>query len=158
VVFRMSCIYGPHQFGNEDQGWVAHFLIRALAGEPITLYGDGMQVRDILYVDDLVDAMELAVAHAGDAQVRGQAFNIGGGPDNTVSLLELLDLIAELEDAAPTVEWADERTGDQRYYVSDTTRFGELTGWRPKVGVREGVTALHEWLARRRPAVAAHAR
>src|SRR5207237_930761 len=83
VVFRMSCIYGPHQFGNEDQGWVAHFLIRIILGQPITLYGDGLQVRDILYVDDLVDAMQLAQRNIGD--VAGQAFNIGGGPDNTVS-------------------------------------------------------------------------
>jgi CDP-paratose 2-epimerase len=158
VVFRMSCIYGQHQHGNEDQGWVAHFLLRARAEEPLTIYGDGAQVRDILYVDDLVDAMQLALAQAGDAHVRGQAFNIGGGPDNTVSLLELLDLIAELEDAAPIVEWADERTGDQRYYVSDTTRFGELTGWRPQVGVREGVTALHDWLTGTRSAVAARGR
>ena len=158
VVFRMSCIYGPHQHGNEDQGWVAHFLLRARAEEPLTIYGDGAQVRDILYVDDLVDAMQLALAHACEPEVRGQAFNIGGGPANTVSLLELLDLIATLEDAAPIVDWAEERTGDQRYYVSDTTRFGELTGWRPRVDVREGVTALHRWLARGRTAVGAHGR
>jgi len=156
VVFRMSCIYGPHQHGNEDQGWVAHFLRSAVNEEPLTIYGDGAQVRDVLFVDDLVDAMQLAISRAGE--LRGQAFNIGGGPSNTVSLLELLELIAELEDAAPIVEWADERTGDQRYYVSDTTRFGELTGWRPRVGVRAGVTALHGWLARGRSAVGARAR
>jgi CDP-paratose 2-epimerase len=158
VVFRMSCIYGPHQHGNEDQGWVAHFLLRIRADEPLTIYGDGAQVRDILYVEDLVDAMQLALAHSGEAAVRGHAFNIGGGPANTVSLLELLDLIAQLEDSPPIVDWADERTGDQRYYVSNTTRFGELTGWRPRVGVREGVSALHAWLARGRSAVGARGR
>jgi CDP-paratose 2-epimerase len=152
VVFRMSCIYGPHQHGNEDQGWVAHFVLRARARDPLTIYGDGAQVRDILYVDDLVDAMELAMARASHPAVQGQAFNIGGGPDNTVSLLELLDLIEELEDVAPSVEWAEERTGDQRYYVSDTRRFGEVTGWRPTVAVADGVAALHDWLAQRRRA------
>ena len=90
VVFRMSCIYGPHQFGNEDQGWVAHFLIRALKGEPITLYGDGRQVRDILYVEDLVDAFLLAQAEM--PRLSGQAFNMGGGPGNTISLKDLLDI------------------------------------------------------------------
>ena len=92
VVFRMSCIYGPHQFGTEDQGWVAHFLHpRAATAQPITLYGDGMQVRDILFVDDLVDAMLLRASAASTA-LAGQAFNIGGGPGNAISLLELLDL------------------------------------------------------------------
>jgi CDP-paratose 2-epimerase len=158
VVFRMSCIYGPHQHGNEDQGWVAHFLLRARNDEPLTIYGDGAQVRDILYVDDLVDAMEVAISLAREPGFRGQAFNIGGGPQNTVSLLELLELIAELEGGAPIVERAEERTGDQRYYVSDTTRFGELTGWRPQVSVPDGVTALHRWLSRARSAVAARGR
>jgi CDP-paratose 2-epimerase len=148
VVFRMSCIYGPHQHGNEDQGWVAHFLLRALAGEPITIYGDGAQVRDVLFVDDLVDAMQLAIAGAATPDVRGQAFNIGGGPANAISLLELLDLIAELG-TTPEVAWADERPGDQRYYVSDTTRFGEITGWRPTTSVETGVAQLHRWLGRR---------
>src|SRR5205807_203307 len=93
VVFRMSCIYGPHQFGNEDQGWVAHFLIRARQGHTITIYGDGRQVRDVLYVEDLVNALTLAGSNA--QRLRGQAFNIGGGPGNTLSLLELIDLLRE---------------------------------------------------------------
>src|SRR5438067_12116322 len=132
----MSCIYGPHQFGTEDQGWVAHFLIRALEGEPITLYGNGMQVRDILFVEDLVDALLAAQRHM--PEIRGQAFNIGGGPANTISLLELLDLIAALHGRRPEVRFADWRPGDQRYYVSDPRRFMQATGWRPRTGVAEG--------------------
>jgi CDP-paratose 2-epimerase len=145
VVFRMSCIYGPHQFGNEDQGWVAHFLIRALKDQPITLYGDGMQVRDILFVEDLVDAFLLAQAHM--PSIGGRAFNIGGGASNTISLLELLDLIGELNGVRPDVRSGAWRPGDQRYYVSDTRAFQEATGWTQKVDVRNGVRRLYEWLA-----------
>jgi CDP-paratose 2-epimerase len=147
AVFRMSCIYGPHQFGTEDQGWVAHFLIRALEGQPITLYGDGMQVRDILYVEDLVRAFLLAEKNIGS--IAGQAFNMGGGPANTVSLLELMDLIGVLhsrQGRRPQVNFEDWRTGDQRYYVSDYSRFEAATGWRPRVNVREGVGNLYNWL------------
>jgi CDP-paratose 2-epimerase len=144
VVFRMSCIYGPHQFGTEDQGWVAHFLIRAIERAPITIYGDGLQVRDILYVDDLVRAFLLAQQHI-DA-VRGQAFNIGGGPTRTTSLAELIDLIAALERRAIPLEFDGWREADQRYYVSDTRKFEEATGWTPRVSVGEGVRALHGWL------------
>jgi CDP-paratose 2-epimerase len=150
VVFRMSCIYGPHQHGNEDQGWVAHFLRAARAGRPITIYGDGAQVRDILFVDDLVDAMLLAVEDVDDG-IAGNAFNIGGGPENTVSLLELIDMIEELDDESVDVLWDAERAGDQRWYVSDTGKFREATGWRPRVGPAEGVEALAEWLASSRP-------
>jgi CDP-paratose 2-epimerase len=144
AVFRMSCIYGPHQFGTEDQGWVAHFLIRALDEQPITLYGDGMQVRDILYVEDLVRAFLLAEKNIGS--IAGQAFNMGGGPANTVSLLELMDLIGILHERRPRVSFEDWRTGDQRYYVSDFSRFEAATGWRPRVNVREGVGNLYNWL------------
>jgi CDP-paratose 2-epimerase len=145
VVFRMSCIYGPHQHGTEDQGWVAHFAIKGLRGEPITLYGDGAQVRDILFVDDLVDAMMLAREHVD--VTAGSAFNIGGGAENAVSLLEVLDLLAELNDEPPVLSFASERAGDQRYYVADSTRFRAATGWSPTVGVREGVERLAAWLA-----------
>ncbi|MDB5864321.1 MAG: NAD-dependent epimerase/dehydratase [Betaproteobacteria bacterium] len=158
VVFRMSCIYGPHQFGTEDQGWVAHFLLRALERAPITLYGDGMQVRDILFVDDLVDAFLLAERNI--ARLAGQAFNIGGGPRNVISLLELLDCIEALHGARPEVNFQRWRTGDQRYYVSDTSRFQQATGWRPKVGVRVGVERLYRWLREARtptPVSAGHA-
>jgi CDP-paratose 2-epimerase len=153
IVFRMSCIYGPHQFGTEDQGWVAHFLIRAIEGSPIVLYGDGMQVRDILFVDDLVDAFLLAQRHMD--RYAGTAFNIGGGSANTTSLLELLNLIEKLHGDSPDVAMRAWRTGDQRYYVSDTRRFQQATGWHPRVGVEEGVRRLYEWLleAQSQPAV-----
>ncbi|HSK79024.1 MAG TPA: NAD-dependent epimerase/dehydratase family protein [Thermoanaerobaculia bacterium] len=144
VVFRMSCIYGPHQFGTEDQGWVAHFLIRALDGRPVTLYGDGMQVRDILYVEDLVRAFLLAEENV--ERLAGQAFNMGGGAANTVSLLELIDLIGSLHGQRPKVFFENWRTGDQRYYVSNTRKLEEATGWRPRVNVREGVGNLYNWL------------
>jgi CDP-paratose 2-epimerase len=144
AVFRMSCIYGPRQFGTEDQGWVAHFLIRALQGEPITLYGDGLQVRDVLFIDDLVDAVLIALRHMDG--VTGQAFNIGGGPHNTTSLVELIDLISELSATHPSVRFHEWRPGDQRYYVSDTARFSALTGWRPGTSVADGVRRLYDWL------------
>ena len=154
AVFRMSCIYGPHQFGTEDQGWVAHFLLRALAGEAITLYGDGRQVRDVLFVDDLVEAMLLALRglREGAGDLSGRAFNIGGGPQRSVSLLELLDLIAELGGERPAVRFGPWRPGDQRYYVTDTRRFRAATGWEPRVSVREGVGLLRAWLLRSRGA------
>jgi CDP-paratose 2-epimerase len=143
VVFRMSCIYGPHQQGNEDQGWVAHFLMQARDRAPITLFGDGRQVRDVLYVEDLLDAMLLATSRMDD--LAGQAFNMGGGAASTVSLLELLALIGELA-SPPEVRFGDWRVGDQRYYVSDTRRFRQATGWAPKVAPEQGVTLLHDWL------------
>jgi CDP-paratose 2-epimerase len=144
IVFRMSCICGAHQFGTEDQGWVAHFLIQALVGRAITLYGDGRQVRDILAVDDLVDALLLAQEHM--ATQAGQAFNIGGGPHNTVSLLELLEMIGELLGRKPVFEFDEWRAGDQRYYVSDTGKFQAATGWRPSTSVQEGLERLYQWL------------
>ena len=144
LVFRMSCIYGPHQYGNEDQGWVAHFVIRSIAGKPITIYGDGMQVRDILFVDDLVDAFLLAQQHM--KKLAGSAFNIGGGAANSISLLELLDLLAEIHGGDLAVRFEDWRAADQRYYVADTSKFSGLTGWQPRVGVHEGVRRLYEWI------------
>jgi CDP-paratose 2-epimerase len=153
VVFRMSCIYGPHQFGTEDQGWVAHFLIRAIEGRPIVLYGDGMQVRDILYVEDLVDAMLGVVARVD--RLAGRAFNVGGGPANTTSLLELVGRIAALRGEAPAVAFDEWRTGDQRYYVSDVRALGAATGWAPRVGVAEGMERLHEWLVGTRASASA---
>jgi CDP-paratose 2-epimerase len=151
TVFRMSCIYGPRQFGTEDQGWVAHFILCALQGEPITIYGDGMQVRDILFVDDLVDALLLVERHG--ARLSGRAFNMGGGPANAISLLDLLDRIEALHGRRPELASDEWRTGDQRYYVSDTRAFEHATGWRRRVSAEDGIARLYDWLlARRRPA------
>jgi CDP-paratose 2-epimerase len=144
VVFRMSCIYGPRQFGTEDQGWVAHFLLRALQGGPITIYGDGHQVRDVLFVEDLVNAFVLA--QAGMEHLSGRVFNMGGGPARSVSLLELLDRISLLSGRRPEVRFESWRRGDQRYYVSDTRQFEQATGWRARVGVEEGLSRLLQWL------------
>ena len=148
VVFRMSCIYGQRQMGTEDQGWVAHFLIRALSSEPITLYGDGRQVRDILDVHDAVDAYVRALERI-DA-VQGRAFNLGGGPDNAVSLLELVDEIRAITGREVELRFEDWRQGDQRWYVSDTRAaqsaldLGTARGW------RDGVARLAEWLSEER--------
>lgn len=144
AVFRMSCIYGPHQYGTEDQGWVAHFLIRALQDRPITIYGDGLQVRDVLFVEDLVRALRLAGDNIG--RLRGQAFNVGGGPARTISLIELVDLIEELHGRRPELAFAPWRTGDQKYYVSDIRKLDRAIGWRPETAVRDGVAATYEWL------------
>jgi CDP-paratose 2-epimerase len=144
VVFRMSCIYGPHQCGNEDQGWLAHFVLSALKQLPFTLYGDGLQVRDALYVDDLVDALVAANARAPD--LAGRAFNIGGGPNNTTSLVEALDHVSELTGRLPPTEREAERVGDQKYYVSNTGLFEQATGWAPKVTLADGLERLTEWL------------
>jgi CDP-paratose 2-epimerase len=152
VVFRMSCIYGPYQCGNEDQGWVAHFLLQVMRGEPLTLYGDGRQVRDILFVEDLIDAMLLAIVD--ERSLRGTAYNMGGGPGQTVSLLELLDLIGELEGRPASVDHGPWRVGDQRWYVSDIRRFAAATGWRPKVPVAQGVRRLHRWFSEHDSALA----
>jgi CDP-paratose 2-epimerase len=149
VVFRMSCIYGPHQFGNEDQGWVSHFTIAALAGDPITIYGDGKQVRDVLYVDDVVEAYVAAIGSA--AELRGRAFNLGGSPRHTVSLLELIEALEELCGRRLTLNFEDARHGDQRFYVSDTHAFEGATGWNPKTSVREGVRSLAQWLLAHHP-------
>ena len=148
VVFRMSCIYGPHQFGTEDQGWVAHFLIRAMENRPITLFGDGCQVRDILFVDDLVNVLLLAWDRI--AVLSGSAFNMGGGVDRTVSLLELVDMIASVEGRRPHLRFEASRAGDQRYYVSDIGKLKAATGWEPEVSARDGIARLHRWLMQER--------
>lgn len=152
TVLRMSCIYGPHQFGTEDQGWVAHFLIRALQGEPIDVFGDGKQVRDILYAEDLVRAQRAAVEHID--RLQGRAWNIGGGLANSVSLLEVLDLIAEVVGERPQVRFRPVRAGDQKYYVSDCAAFGAVTGWSPTVAPAQGIAMLADWFREHRFAAA----
>jgi CDP-paratose 2-epimerase len=145
AVFRMSCIYGLHQCGNEDQGWVAHFAISALRGEPITLFGDGRQVRDVLFCEDLVGALLLARDRL--PEIAGEAFNMGGGPANAVSLLQVVDTIGRHLGHQPQVRFGPWRQGDQRYYVTDTTGFRERTGWAPQVAPEQGITRLLTWLA-----------
>jgi CDP-paratose 2-epimerase len=144
VVLRMSCIYGPHQNGTEDQGWVAHFLKCALAGQPLKIFGDGLQVRDVLFVEDLVDACELAREHVNE--LSGEAFNIGGGPGQALSLRELLGRLESLVGTTPRISFEGWRVGDQRYYVSDVRRFSAATGWSPRTGITAGLRELHGWL------------
>jgi CDP-paratose 2-epimerase len=137
VVFRMSCIAGPRQFGNEDQGWVAHFLYSALTGKRITIYGDGLQVRDVLHVHDLIDAM--VKVREQSATTRGEIFNVGGGPQRSFSVMEMLHAIEETTGKTVRLDHRDVRPGDQPLYVSDTSKLELLTGWKPR---RELTTIL----------------
>ena len=148
AVLRMSCIYGPRQMGTEDQGWVAHFLIRALEGRPISIYGDGRQVRDILHVRDAVDAY-MAVWSRID-ELGGRAFNLGGGPTNAVSLRQLLAHIDTLVDRPVEFDFSDWREGDQRYFVADTRRAAAELGLTTPIDWRSGVAELAAWLAEAR--------
>ena len=147
AVFRMSCICGPRQFGVEDQGWVAHFVICALLGRPITIYGDGKQVRDVLFVDDLVEAMQAFIARPADG---GLVCNVGGGPGFTLSLLELLELLERETGRRPPVRFADWRASDQRVYVSDIRRAAATLGWRPRTSPAEAVRTMVAWVAEHR--------
>ncbi len=144
VVFRQSCIYGPHQFGIEDQGWVAWFAIRALLDMPVTIYGDGKQVRDVLYIDDLIAAFDGAVACI--SRTSGQAYNIGGGPDNTLSLLELIDNLDEQLSRSMQFSFADWRPGDQLVYISNLKKAQTDFGWQPRVRPAAGLEMLVGWL------------
>jgi CDP-paratose 2-epimerase len=151
VVLRMSCIYGPRQFGNEDQGWVAHFALTGLRGGEITIYGDGKQVRDLLYVDDLVDSMMTCVARID--RTSGEIYNIGGGPDNTISVwAELHAPLAKLIGKLPGVTYGAFRPGDQLVYISDIRKAQQELGWAPKVRIADGLKQMVEqwgpqWLA-----------
>jgi CDP-paratose 2-epimerase len=144
TVFRMSCIYGRRQLGTEDEGWVAHFARQMLCGGRLSICGDGRQVRDILYIDDLLDAMLLAL-EAID-RTAGRAFNIGGGPDHAVSLLEVVHSLSELSGIEPQVSYGPRRKGDPPYYVSDTRCFRQATGWTPRIAVEQGESSLYHWL------------
>jgi CDP-paratose 2-epimerase len=148
TVLRMSCIYGPRQMGTEDQGWVAHFLIRALRGEAVTIYGDGCQVRDILHVDDAVAAWIGAWRRIG--KVLGQPLNLGGGPRNAVSLNHVLDAIAEISGRPVEVAHGAVRAGDQRWFVADTRRARSLLGLAEPTGWRDGLRNLADWLREER--------
>jgi len=142
VTFRMSCIYGLHQYGNEDQGWVAHFVISSVLKKPLVLYGNGKQVRDVLFIDDLVKAFELAIENIN--KTKGKAYNIGGGSENTISLLELLDMLKKFG-LKPEYSFDDWRTADQKVYISDIRKAGEF-GWKPQISPKEGVTKLFQWV------------
>ncbi len=144
AVIRMSCIYGPRQFGTEDQGWIAHFFIQSLRRQPIMIYGDGYQVRDALHVDDAVAAW-LAILDGIDA-ASGQVFNLGGGADNAISLRELLALMETMGRRPSDVFYRAWRPGDQPWYVSDTAALRRALSWQPRVSVREGLKSLDAWL------------
>jgi CDP-paratose 2-epimerase len=145
VVFRQSSIYGPRQFGIEDQGWIAFLAICAATGKPITIYGDGKQVRDILYIDDLARVFEQAMARIG--QAAGQVYNIGGGPKRTLSIwTETGPLLEKLAGRKLEVRFADWRPGDQRIYVSDISKAEAALAWTPRVEPEEGVRRLWEWI------------
>ncbi len=148
VVFRMSCIAGPRQFGNEDQGWVAHFLYSAVRGLPVVIYGDGRQVRDVLCVHDLIRAMELV--RAKTELTAGQIYNIGGGPENTVSLLEIMERIQAITSRRIEYDQDDPRPGDQLVYVTDFTKLRRDTAWRPEFTVSQTLTQIYEWWKRNR--------
>src|SRR5215813_3546751 len=144
VVLRMSCIYGPRQFGTEDQGWMAHFIISALTKRSITIYGNGKQLRDVLFVDDVVRAFRLVTDRIDRAA--GEVFNIGGGPSNTISVwAEFGQLVAELAGPDISVNFDDWRPGDQPCYVSDIRKARELLDWRPLIDKETGVRRLWEW-------------
>lgn len=144
VVFRQSCIYGPRQFGLEDQGWLAWFAIRAMQNLPVTIYGDGKQVRDVLYIDDLVRAYDMAVASIGHAA--GHAFNIGGGHDHTLSVLEALDLLKEHFEGGLSYSFDNWRPGDQLVFVSNINKARQMLGWEPSIRPADGVARLTAWL------------
>jgi CDP-paratose 2-epimerase len=148
AVFRMSCIYGQRQMGTEDQGWVAHFLIRALEDKPIAIYGDGRQVRDILDVGDAVNAYVAALDNI--ERVSGRAFNLGGGPANAISLLELIEEMRAITGREIELHFEDWRQGDQRWFVADTSAARSTLALPKPRGWREGVAALAEWLSNER--------
>ncbi len=148
AVLRMSCIAGPRQFGNEDQGWVAHFLYCAMENRPNVLYGDGRQVRDILYVGDLLDAFEAVREHRSVTE--GQIYNVGGGEGNTTSLLELMDEIEHMTGQRLRYRTEPMRIGDQLIYVTDYSKLTRETGWRPQTELRETLDAILAWWTRNR--------
>ena len=145
VVMRQSCIYGPRQFGIEDQGWLAWFVIAAVLDKPITIYGNGKQVRDMLHVRDLIAAYDAAVAR--QKKVGGQIYNIGGGPEHTLSIwTECGPMLEEMVGRKIPVKRGAVRPGDQMVYVSDIRKAEKDLGWAPKIGVEQGVRELVEWV------------
>jgi CDP-paratose 2-epimerase len=142
AVFRLSCIFGTRQFGVEDQGWISHFAISTILGRPLTIYGNGKQVRDVLYVDDLVQLFDQFI----HSSLPHGVFNVGGGPGQTVSLLELLDALQDLTGRRSTVRLLDPRPSDQRIYISNTQKVEHQVGWRPRTSVSEGLQNVVAWV------------
>jgi len=145
VVLRQSCIYGPHQFGIEDQGWVAWFVIAAIMRKPIMIFGNGKQVRDILFIDDLLDVYDRCIEMQSVSA--GQIYNVGGGPENTISIWKqfspiLEDLLGEKID----VKYAGWRPGDQFVYISDIQKAKDELNWQPEYDVRKGIASLFDWV------------
>jgi CDP-paratose 2-epimerase len=153
VVFRQSCIYGTRQFGIEDQGWIAWFCLAAAFGQPFTIFGDGKQIRDTLWVDDLIDAYERSLERIDT--VRGETFNLGGGPRNTLSLLELVAELERSSDGPLRPCFAAWRPGDQRVFVADIRKAERFLGWKPTVSTRDGVSRLVDWIGHNRMLFAA---
>ena len=143
VVLRQSCIYGSHQYGTEDQGWVAHFVHSILKDRPLTIYGDGTQVRDLLDARDLSALYSTVIDKIGIT--RGQVYNVGGGPPNQRNLLEVIDQIGEITGKRPQFSFSAWREGDQKFYVSDVDKARHDLGWEPKVDFDRGLRDLIAW-------------
>lgn len=144
VVFRQSCIYGEHQYGNEDQGWVAHFIIKSLLGSKISIYGDGKQIRDLLEVSDLVRAYGMAVQKI--EKIKGEIYNIGGGAENAFSLLELIGFLEKILQIEIKYDFSGWRPGDQKIFISDNTKLKNELKWVPLVTKEKGVKKLAGWI------------
>ena len=157
VVFRQSCIYGTRQFGTEDQGWVMHFLKKILQGEKINIYGNGKQIRDILYIDDLISCYLLALSKQSFStnkingpkgnKIKGSVYNIGGGSENTVSLIELIKIIEKRLKKKANYSFKESRLGDQKIFFCDNKKAYQELDWEPKIGITEGLNKLYEWVA-----------
>jgi CDP-paratose 2-epimerase len=145
IVFRQSCIYGPRQFGVEDQGWVAWFIIAALLNKPITIYGNGKQVRDLLYINDLISVYDLAIKNIN--KTAGQVYNMGGGFNNTLSLLELIEILEKFLGRKIKISFSKTRPGDQKIFIADILRAKKHFNWMPKIGVNRGIKRLFNWIS-----------
>ena len=151
VVMRQSCVYGPRQFGVEDQGWVAWFMIAALFQKPLVIYGNGKQLRDVLYVEDLLDCFDAAAENI--SRVQGEVFNIGGGSGNTISLLEFMALVQGVLGIELKPVFKDWRPGDQSIYISDISKARHELGWEPKTRLQDGIRHLHDWIVQNRSSI-----
>ena len=143
TTFRQSCIYGPRQLGSQDQGWISWFIISSLSKRTINIYGNGKQVRDVLYIDDLIRAYDLAISNSSN--IKGEAFNIGGGSSNSISLIECINMISEILDSKVEYNFSDPRPGDQKIFVSDISKISKALNWEPTYSVKKGVGNLIKW-------------